>query len=66
MLNLDFYYIDCEDKDLRDKMFIAELKKYQGYYMGAVEHEHRKEVKKALDFQLEAVVQYLKLIREGE
>lgn len=26
MLNLDFYYIDCEDKDLRDKMFITELK----------------------------------------
>ena len=25
MLNLDFYYIDCEDKDLRDKMFITEL-----------------------------------------
>ena len=34
MLNLDFYYIDCEDKDLRDKMFITELKNYQGYYMG--------------------------------
>ena len=41
MLNLDFYYIDCEDKDLRDKMFITELKKYQGYYMGSVEYEHR-------------------------
>ena len=66
MLNLDFYYIDCEDKNHRDKMFITELKKYQGYYMGAVEHEHRKEVKKAFDFQLEAFVQYLKLIREGE
>lgn len=65
MLDLDFYYIDCEDKDLRDKMFIIELKKYQGYYMGSVEPEHRKEVKKAFDFQLEAVVQYLKLIREG-
>ena len=63
MLNLDFYYIDCEDKDLHDKMFITELKKYQWYYMGAVEPEHRKEVKKAFDFQLEAVVQYLKLIR---
>lgn len=66
MFGLDFNYIGCEDKDLRDKMFITELKKYQGYYMGSVEHEHRKEVKKALDFQLEAVVQYLKLIREGE
>lgn len=66
MLNLDFYCIDCEDKDLRDKMFITELKKYQGYYMGSVEHEYREEVKKAFDFQLEAVVQYFKLIREGE
>ena len=66
MLNLDFNYIDCEDKDLRDKMFISELKKYQGYYMGSVEHEHRKEVKKAFDFQLEAVVEYLKMIKEGE
>ena len=65
MLNLDFYYIDCEDKDLRDKIFITELKKYQGYYMGSVKPEHRKEVKKAFDFQLEAVAQYLKLIREG-
>ena len=53
MLNLDFYYIDCEDKDLRDKMFITELKKYQGYYMGSVEHEHRKEVKKAFVQTLE-------------
>lgn len=34
MFSLDFNYIDCEDKDLRDKMFITELKKYQGYYMG--------------------------------
>lgn len=66
MLNLDFNYVYCWDKDLRDKMFITELKKYQGYYMGSVEHEHRKEVKEAFDFQLEAVVQYLKLIREGE
>ena len=66
MLNLDFYYIDCEDKDLRDKMFITELKNYQGYYMGSVEHEHRKEVKKAFDFQLEAFVYYLKLIIAGE
>ena len=33
--------------------------------MGSVKHEHRKEVKKAFDFQLEAVAQYLKLIREG-
>ena len=66
MLNLDFYYIDCEDKDLRDKIFITELKKYQGYYMGSVEYEHREEVKKAFDFQLEAIVQYLKLIRKGE
>lgn len=66
MLNLDFNYIDCEDKDLRNKMFITELKKYQWYYMGSVEHEHRKEVKKAFDFQLEVVVQYLKLIIEGE
>ena len=33
---------------------------------GSVEHEHRKEVKKAFDFQLESVAQYLKLIREGE
>lgn len=65
MFNLNFNYIDCEDKDLRDEMFIIELKKYQGYYMGSVEPEHRKEVKKAFDFQLEAVVQYLKLIREG-
>ena len=66
MLNLDFYYIDCEDKDLRDKMFITELKKYQRYYMDSVEYEHREEVKKAFDFKLEAIVQYLKLIREGE
>lgn len=66
MLNLDFNYIGCEDKDLRDKMFITELKKYQGYYIGSVEPEHRKEVKKAFDFQLEAVVYYLKLIIEGE
>lgn len=34
MLNLDFNYIYCWDKDLRDKMFITEIKKYQGYYMG--------------------------------
>lgn len=47
-------------------MFITELKKYQVCYMGSVEPEHRKEVKKAFDFQLEAVVQYLKLIKEGE
>lgn len=66
MLNLYFYYIDCEYKDLRDNMFITELKKYQGYYMGSVEYEHREEVKKAFDFKLETVVQYLKLIREGE
>lgn len=67
MLNLDFNYVYCWDKDLRDKMFIpAELKKYQGYYMGSVEYEHREEVKKAFDFQLEAIVQYLKLIIEGE
>ena len=66
MLNLYFNYIYCCDKDLRDKMFITELKKYQVYYMGSVEPEHRKEVKKAFDFQLETVVQYLKLIREGE
>lgn len=66
MLNLDFNYIGCEDKDLRDKMFITELKKYQGYYMGSVKPEHRKEVKKAFDFQLESVVYYLKLIIEGE
>lgn len=52
MLGLDFNYVYCGDKDLCDKMFITELKKYQGYYMGSVEHEHRKEVKKALDFQL--------------
>lgn len=65
MLNLNFNYIGCEDKDLRDKMFIIELKKYQGYYIGSVKPEHRKEVKKAFDFQLEAVAQYLKLIREG-
>lgn len=66
MLNLDFNYVYCWDKDLRDKMFITELKKYQGYYMGSVEYEHREEVKKAFDFKLEAIVQYLKLIREGE
>lgn len=66
MLTLDFNYIDCEDMNLRDKMFITELKKYQGYYMGSVEYEHREEVKKAFDFQLEVVVQYFKLIREGE
>lgn len=66
MLNLDFNYIGCEDKDLRDKMFITELKKYQGYYMGSVKPEHRKEVKKAFDFQLESVVYYFKLIIEGE
>ena len=66
MLNLDFNYIDCEDRNLRDNMFITELTKYQWYYMGSVEHEHREEVKKAFDFQLEAVVQYLKLIRKGE
>lgn len=52
MLNLDFNYIDCEDRNLRDNMFITEIKKYQWYYMGSVEHEHRKEVKKAFDFQL--------------
>ena len=66
MFSLDFNYIDCEDKDLCDKMFTTELKKYQGYYMGSVGHGHRKEVKKAFDFQLEAVVQYIKLIRKGE
>lgn len=66
MLTLDFNYIDCEDRNLRDNMFITELKKHQGYYMGSVEHEHREEVKKAFDFQLEAVAQYLKLIRKGE
>ena len=66
MLTLDFNYIDCEDRNLRDNMFITELKKYQGYYVGSVEYEHREEVKKAFDFQLETVVQYLKLIREGE
>ena len=48
------------------KCLSLNLRIYQGYYMGSVEHEHRKEVKKAFDFQLEAFVQYLKLIREGE
>ena len=65
MFHDNFNYLDIEDKQLRDEMFIMHLKKNQGYYIGSVEHEHRKEVKKAFDFQLHIVVEYLKLIREG-
>lgn len=63
---LDFRYNNCEDKKLRDDMFILELKKYQSYYLGSINQEHRKEVQKAFDIQLSTVVEYLQMIREGE
>ncbi len=65
MINHNFNYLDIEYKELRDEMFIMHLKKIQCYYMGSVIPEHRKEIAKAFDFQLESVVYYLKLIREG-
>ena len=64
--NLDFRYKDCEDTDIRDKMFVMELKNYQQYYLGSVLPENRKMIKEALDLQLHSVVEYLKLIRDGE
>lgn len=64
--NLDFRYKDCEDTGIRDEMFVMELKKYQQYYLGSILPENRKMIKEALDIQLSTVVQYLKLIREGE
>ena len=65
MINHNFNYLDIEYKEIRDEMFIMHLKKIQCYYMGSVIPEHRKEIAKAFDFQLESVVYYLKLIREG-
>lgn len=66
MINHNFSYLDIEDKELRDEMFIMHLKKSQCYYIGSVIPEHRKEIAKTFDFQLQIVVEYLKLIREGE
>lgn len=66
MFHDNFNYLDIEDKQLRDEMFIMHLKKNQGYYIGSVIPEHRKEIAKAFDFQLQHAVEYLKLIREGE
>lgn len=53
----NFNYLGIEDKQLRDEMFIMHLKKTQCYYMVSVIPEHRKEVAKAFDFQLQHVVE---------
>lgn len=63
---LDFRYKNCEDKKLRDTMFILELKKYQSYHLASINKEHRKEVQKAFDIQLNTIIEYLQKIREGE
>lgn len=63
---LDFRYKNCEDKKLRDEMFILELKKYQNYYLCRINKEHRKEVQKSFYIQLNTVLEYLQMIREGE
>ena len=63
-LTLDCKYLKCEDEDLRDKMFIMELRKYQNYYLGSIEPVNRKIVKETFDIQMNTVIEYLDKIRK--
>lgn len=61
---LDYKYLKCEDEELRDKMFIMELRKYQNYYIGSIEPVNRKLVKETFDIQMNTVIEYLDKIRK--